>query len=85
MTEAQLKLQAVNQVLALHHKAEVVDRSGLDVERLLVLVNEVQALSKATGLKIEILATADAPRADYRTTTLRVMRGDLCVLSRTLR
>lgn len=85
MTETQLKLQAVNQVLANHHKTDVMDRSGLDVERLLVLANEVQALSLSSGLRIEILSTPEHTRPEFRTTTLRVMRADLCVLSRTLK
>lgn len=80
-----LRLRTLDGLLARHHGTTVLEKSGLDVARLEALVAEVHGMATAAGLRIEVLATPDMAHRDYRTTTLRVTRGNLCVLSRTLR
>jgi hypothetical protein len=84
-SEADIRLRALAGIAAGFHKSEVLSSSRLPVERLSELVSEIHRLAMESGLRIEVLATPDMPRADYRTTTLRVLSDHLCVLSRTLR
>lgn len=84
-TENQVKTNALAQVLAGFHKANLLEKSGLDVNALTALVLEVHKLSFAAGLRVEVLCTPDLAHKDYRTTTLRVLSGNLCVHSQVLR
>lgn len=84
-TENQIKSNALARVLSDFRKAEILEKSGLDLDEIKRITAAVHVRSFAAGLRIEIISTPDMAHKDYRTTTLRVMHENVCVHSETLK